>query len=125
MSGLTLAELQGLIVADEDSAYTPKQWLDRAQHEADLAVLAERRGKKEDMFVAYSRCYKAFMMAQTHSDYAAMKKADPNFGLRIKAFKEVSSTVERTDWQTSDAYLSRAKDLKEVLKQRDVEKGVG
>lgn len=86
---MTLAELSALVAADEDSAYSPKQWFDRAQREADLAVLAERRGKREEMFVAYSRCCKAYMMVQTHKDYSATKKADPNFGGRIKAFKEV------------------------------------
>lgn len=95
LSSLTVSELQSLIGADDTHSYSPKQWLDRAQHEADLAVLAERRGKKEDMFVAYSRCVNAYMNVLTHRDYGAVKKGDAAWAGRVKAFKEVRIVIGR------------------------------
>lgn len=68
---------------------TPKEWFDRAKHEADLAVLAERKGKKEEVFVAYTRCCTAYANVKMHPDYKEAKK-DTHWAGRVKDFQQVS-----------------------------------
>lgn len=69
---------------------TPKEWFDRARHEADLAVIAERKGRKEEVFVAYSRCCGAYANVKMHSDFKEVKKADAHWAGRVKDFQDVS-----------------------------------
>ncbi|KAK8850408.1 hypothetical protein IAR55_004326 [Kwoniella newhampshirensis] len=113
LSTLPLSSLQAL-ANDLDSplSRSPKEWFDRARHETDLAVLAERKGKKEDMFVAYTRALSCYTNCKMHPDFGDAKKKDPHWGGRVKEFKE-----------TYDVFLTKAKDIKEQLKLRDVEKG--
>lgn len=85
-----MGELQQMAAYDEDMLQlTPRQWFDRTLHEADLAVLAERRGKREEMFVAYMRCCSAYMNAKMHPQSAAERKSDAHWAQRLKGFKEV------------------------------------
>lgn len=97
---------------------TPREWFDRAKHEADLAVLAERKGKKEEVFVAYSRCCTAYANVKLHPDFKEAKKGDAHWTQRVKDFQEVRRVLIELI-QTYDAYIAKAKEIKEVLRQRE------
>ena len=117
-----LGEMEGV------TDLTPKAWFERARHEADLAVLAERKNKKEEMFLAYSRACQAYGNAKMHPEFGTVKSADSSWAGRVKDFKPVSCALEviRSDLlteQTYDAFLHKAKELKEDLKKRPVETG--
>ncbi|RSH85154.1 ubiquitin-specific protease doa4 [Saitozyma podzolica] len=115
LSSLTLSQIQTL--ANDSEGITdrsPRDWFERARHEADLAVLAERKGKKEEMFLAYTRACAAYANAKMHPDFAGAKRADAHWANRVKDFKE-----------TYDIYLHKAKDIKESLKTRDIERADG
>jgi ubiquitin carboxyl-terminal hydrolase 8 len=53
-------------------------------------VLAERKGEKEEMFLAYTRACAAYANAKMHPDFAGAKRADAHWANRVKDFKEVS-----------------------------------
>ncbi|WWD20590.1 hypothetical protein CI109_105066 [Kwoniella shandongensis] len=113
LSNLPLSELQSLAnELDSPLSRSPKEWFDRARHETDLAILAERKGKKEDMFVAYTRALACYTHCRMHPDFGDMKKKDQHWATRVKEFKE-----------TYDVFLTKAKEIKEQLKLRDVEQG--
>jgi hypothetical protein len=91
LSSLTLSQIQTL--ANDSEGITdrsPRDWFERARHEADLAVLAERKGEKEEMFLAYTRACAAYANAKMHPDFAGAKRADAHWANRVKDFKEVS-----------------------------------
>jgi ubiquitin carboxyl-terminal hydrolase 8 len=91
LSSLTLSQIQTL--ANDPEGITdrsPRDWFERARHEADLAVLAERKGKKEEMFLAYTRACAAYANVKMHPDFAGAKRADAHWANRVKDFKEVS-----------------------------------
>ncbi|KAK6906785.1 hypothetical protein I203_100772 [Kwoniella mangroviensis CBS 8507] len=111
LSSLPFSELQTLASYNEDmESRSPKEWFDRAKYEADLAILAERSGKKEEMFLAYTRSCQAYTYAKMHSKTRDLRKTDPHWSERIKDFRE-----------TYDVFLVKAKEMKEQLKKRDVE----
>ncbi|EIW69824.1 hypothetical protein TREMEDRAFT_30214 [Tremella mesenterica DSM 1558] len=97
---------------DPPTDRSPKDWFERARHEADLAVIAERKGRKEEMFLAYTRAAACYTHARLHPDYSKVKSEDSSWAQRIKDFKP-----------TYDAFVSKAKEIKEILKQRPVERG--
>nr|XP_019051247.1 hypothetical protein I302_01696 [Kwoniella bestiolae CBS 10118]OCF30177.1 hypothetical protein I302_01696 [Kwoniella bestiolae CBS 10118] len=111
LSTLLFSDLQSLASYNEDmESRSPKEWFDRARHEADLAILAERGGKKEEMFLAYTRSCQAYSFVKMHPKSRDLKKADPHWSERVKDFRE-----------TYDVFLVKAKEIKEQLKKRDVE----
>jgi ubiquitin carboxyl-terminal hydrolase 8 len=128
LSSLPLAQLQALINADNEGVTdrTPKDWFERAVRESELSVLAARKQRKEEMFLCYTKACQFYMNARMHPDFASVKKTDANWAQRVKDFKEVSTRVEKpssdADQQTHEAYLGKAKELKEALKKRDVER---
>lgn len=69
---------------------TPRGWLERARHEADKAVLAERKGNKEEMFITYTRACQSYVHCKMHPNYPEEKKKDAAWAARFKDFKEVS-----------------------------------
>lgn len=101
LTSLPLAQLVLLASYEEDiSQLSPRAWFDRTQHESNLAVLAERRGKKEEMFVAYTKCCTAYSNARMHPTYAQERKGDAHWAGRVKSFKEVSWLRQRgVEWQ--------------------------
>ncbi|ORY35841.1 hypothetical protein BCR39DRAFT_512474 [Naematelia encephala] len=113
LSTLSLSQLQAM--ANDMDALTdraPRDWFERACYETDRAVIAERNRKKEDMFLAYTRAAQCYVNCRMHPSYAAEKKKDPQWGNRVKEFKE-----------TYEAFLAKAKEVKDALKAREVEKG--
>lgn len=69
-------------------ARSPKEWFERAKHEADLALIAERKGKKEEMFLAYTKACSCYVNCKLHPDFKSTK-SDTHLATRIKDFKEV------------------------------------
>ncbi|WRT70548.1 uncharacterized protein IL334_007546 [Kwoniella shivajii] len=111
LSSLPFSDLQGMASYNEPmESRSPKEWFDRAKHEADLAVLAERSGKKEEMFLAYTRSCQAYSYCKMHPSNKDLRKTDPHWTERVKDFKE-----------TYEIFLGKAKEMKEQLKKRDVE----
>nr|XP_018259897.1 uncharacterized protein I303_07969 [Kwoniella dejecticola CBS 10117]OBR82055.1 hypothetical protein I303_07969 [Kwoniella dejecticola CBS 10117] len=109
LTSMPLVDLQSMAQYSEDIAsYSPKEWFQRAVHEADLAVMAERSKKKEEMFLAYTRSCQAYNNCRMHPASKDLKKSDPHWHERVKDFKE-----------TYDAFLNKGKDIKEQLKKRD------
>jgi hypothetical protein len=92
LSSLTFAQLQPLINANNETVddRTPKDWFERAVRESELSVLAARKQRKEEMFLCYTKACQYYMNARMHPDFGAVKKSDPNWGTRVKDFKEVS-----------------------------------
>lgn len=91
LSSLPLSHIQTLATYSEQIPdFTPKEWFDRARHEVDLAIIAERKNKKEEMFIAYSKAFTCWFNTRSHPDFGEVKKADPVWGNRVKDFKEVS-----------------------------------
>ncbi|OCF30719.1 hypothetical protein I316_07605 [Kwoniella heveanensis BCC8398] len=112
LNTLSFSSLQALANEQQDiQSQTPKAWFMRATHEVDLAVIAERTKKKEETFLAYTRACQAYVNAKMHPQFSEEKKSDPQWAQRVKEFKPSYET-----------YLVKAKDLKEDLKRRDVEK---
>lgn len=98
LSSLTLPELIAQAGFPESiTDRTPKEWFDRARHEADLAVLAERKGKKEEVFVAYTRCCNAYTNVKMHPDFKEVRKGDAHWTQRVKDFSEVSYFGDRAE----------------------------
>jgi ubiquitin carboxyl-terminal hydrolase 8 len=96
MSSLPLSALQALANdIGPVNAHTPREWFERARMEADKAILAERRDKKEEMFVAYVRAIGSYTNLRAHEAWNDERKRDPAWGERVKAFKEVSGVVFR------------------------------
>lgn len=94
LSSLPVSGLVSLATFPESlTDRTPKEWFDRARHEADLAVLAERKGKKEEMFVAYSKCCTAYANVKMHPDIKDVRKGDAHWAQRVKDFSEVSQDL--------------------------------
>nr|XP_019008054.1 uncharacterized protein I206_07222 [Kwoniella pini CBS 10737]OCF46835.1 hypothetical protein I206_07222 [Kwoniella pini CBS 10737] len=111
LTSVPLTDLQSMASYDEDiQSRSPKEWFDRAKHEADLAILAERSNRKEEMFLAYTRSCQAYSYCKMHPGLKDLKKSDSHWNERVKDFKE-----------TYEAFLGKAKDIKEQLKKRDVE----
>jgi ubiquitin carboxyl-terminal hydrolase 8 len=69
---------------------SPKDWFERALRESELAILAERKQRKEDMFLCYTKACHFYTNTKMHPDFAAVRKSDPNWGTRVKDFREVS-----------------------------------
>ncbi|WVF68021.1 hypothetical protein IAT40_002783 [Kwoniella sp. CBS 6097] len=112
LNTLPFASLQALANENQDiTSQSPKAWFMRATHEVDLAVIAERAKKKEETFLAYTRACQAYVNAKMHPSFSEEKKADPQWAQRVKDFKP-----------SYDTYLVKAKELKEELRRRDVEK---
>ncbi|WVQ95581.1 hypothetical protein IAU59_002678 [Kwoniella sp. CBS 9459] len=112
LNTLPFPSLQALANEQQDiQSQSPKAWFMRATHEVDLAVIAERAKKKEETFLAYTRACQAYVNAKMHPQFSEEKKLDPQWAQRVKEFKPSYET-----------YLVKAKDLKEELKRRDVEK---
>lgn len=90
LSSLPFTSIQSLASYPEPlTAFTPKAWFDRARHEADLAIIAERKNKKEEMFIAYTKACQCYANAKLHPDSADVRKSDPVWANRLKDFKEV------------------------------------
>ena len=68
----------------------PRDWFERARYEAEKAVLAERKGNKEEMFITYTRACQCYVHCRMHPGYPEEKKKDPAWAARFKDFKEVS-----------------------------------
>lgn len=75
---------------DPITDHTARQWFEIARYEAEKAILAERRNKKEEMFVQYVRTCQAYSNCKMHPGYSEEKKKDSSLGHRVKDFKEVS-----------------------------------
>jgi len=102
LSHLTLSQLQQLANEnDSPGSHPPKVWFEKARHEADKAVLAERVGKQEDMWVAYVRACQSYTNVKNHPSYLEERKKDAAWAGRVKDFKEVSVV-------TLSAYISPA-----------------
>lgn len=91
-SSHTLAQLQGLLGIENESTTdrSPKDWFERALRESELAILAERKQRKEDMFLCYTKACHYYVNTKMHPDFSAVRKGDPNWGTRVKDFREVS-----------------------------------
>jgi ubiquitin carboxyl-terminal hydrolase 8 len=131
LSSLPLSQLQALINVENESLTdrTPKDWFERAVRESELSVLAARKQRKEEMFLCYTKACQFYMNARMHPDFGSTKKGDANWAQRVKDFKEVSDRVSISESdemklikQTHEAYLGKAKELKEALKKRDIER---
>jgi hypothetical protein len=86
----TLTGLQARANDIEDILdHSPRQWFEKARHEADKAVLAERSGKAEDMFVAYVRTCTTYSRVKLHPNWKEEKSRDPQLAARVKDFMEV------------------------------------
>ena len=87
----TLAQLQSLLGIENESTTdrSPKDWFERALRESELAILAERKQRKEDMFLCYTKACHFYVNTKMHPDFAAVRKGDPNWGTRVKDFREV------------------------------------
>jgi len=91
MTGLPLSELQVLINdLSSPESLSPREWFERARLEADKAILAERRDKKEEMYVAYVRACLCYTNCKAHSGIIEERKKNTVWGERVKGFKEVS-----------------------------------
>jgi len=91
LSHLPFSQLQQLANdLDTPGSHPPKVWFEKARHEADKAVLAERVGKQEEMFVAYVRACQSYTNVKNHPSYAEERKKDMAWAGRVKDFKEVS-----------------------------------
>ena len=91
LSSLPLSTLQAMTNHMESiTERSPRDWFERARYEAEKAVLAERKGNKEEMFLTYTRACQCYMYCRTHPDYAEEKRKDPAWAMRFKDFKEVS-----------------------------------
>jgi ubiquitin carboxyl-terminal hydrolase 8 len=91
LSSLPFSQIQQLATYPEHiTDFSPKEWFDRARHETDLAIIAERKNKKEEMFIAYSKAFSCYYNAKVHPEFGEVKKSDPVWGNRVKDFKEVS-----------------------------------
>lgn len=138
LSSLPFAQLQAILNSENEGITdrSPKEWFERALRESELAILAERKQRKEEMFLCYTKACHYYVNAKMHPDFASVKRGDANWATRVKDFKEVSiarswawSCEGKGDrmWadkrvQTYEAYLNKAKELKEVLRRRDVER---
>lgn len=76
---------------------TPRDWFERARYEAEKAILAERKGHKEEMFVTYTRACQCYAHTRMHPDFWEEKRKDPAWAGRVKDFKEVGE-VTRVTW---------------------------
>jgi ubiquitin carboxyl-terminal hydrolase 8 len=74
---------------------SPKDWFERARYEVDKAVLAERKGNEEEMFVTYTRVCQCYVHCKGHPGLPEQKRKDPAWSVRFKDFKEVSRNVWR------------------------------
>jgi ubiquitin carboxyl-terminal hydrolase 8 len=91
MSHLPFSQLQQLANdLEPPGSHPPKVWFEKARHEADKAILAERVGKQEEMFVAYVRACQSYTNVKNHPNYAEERKKDMAWAGRVKDFKEVS-----------------------------------
>lgn len=77
---------------DSVTGRSPRDWFERARYEAEKAVLAERKGNKEEMFLTYTRACQCYVNCRTHPDYAEEKRKDAAWAARFKEFKEVRRT---------------------------------
>lgn len=95
LSSLTFSQLQGMLNADNESVTdrTPKDWFERALRESELAILAERKNKKEEMFLCYTKACSFYANVRMHPEFSSVKKGDPNWATRVKDFKDVSHRV--------------------------------
>jgi len=92
----TLTGLQARANDIEDILdHSPRQWFEKARHEADKAVLAERSGKPEDMFVAYVRTCTTYSRVKLHPAWKEEKGRDPQLAARVKDFMEVRRATSR------------------------------
>jgi ubiquitin carboxyl-terminal hydrolase 8 len=96
LSSLTFAQLQLLINANNEAVddRTPKDWFERAVRESELSVLAARKQRKEEMFLCYTKACQYYTNARMHPDFGMVKKSDPNWGVRVKDFKEVGIGIQ-------------------------------
>ena len=110
--------------------HSPRGWFERARHEADKAVLAERRGKKEEMFLTYARACQSYSNTKMHPAYGDERKKDPSWAARVKDFREVGGVgwstavrggIDAAGVQTYEAFLGKAKETKDLLKSRPIE----
>lgn len=93
LSSVSLAGLQAMANdLDPITDHTARQWFEIARYEAEKAILAERRNKKEEMFVQYVRTCQAYSNCKMHPGYSEEKKKDSSLGHRVKDFKEVCRT---------------------------------
>lgn len=91
LSSLPLSALKGMANDMESmTERTPRVWFERARYEAEKAVLAERKGNKEEMFLTYTRACQCYAHARMHPDFGEEKRKDPAWAARFKDFKEVS-----------------------------------
>jgi ubiquitin carboxyl-terminal hydrolase 8 len=130
LHNVPLAKLQEL--ANESGpveSLSPKAWFEKARFEAEKAIMAERFNKPEELFVAYLRAIQYYTKTRSHLDFNEVKKKDPAWASRVKDFKEVrsratfdsSGRLVLTD-KTYEAFLGKAKALKEKLRERQVER---
>jgi ubiquitin carboxyl-terminal hydrolase 8 len=100
---------------------TPREWFDRALRQVDLAHIAERKSKKEEMYIAYTKLCACYANCRMHPKFGAMKKEDSATAGRVKEFKDVSgiSVVDRADRQTYEESLRKAQQLREELRKRE------
>jgi ubiquitin carboxyl-terminal hydrolase 8 len=123
LSTLPLSQIQAL--ANDSESITdrpPRDWFERARHEADLAVIAERKGKKEEMFLAYTRACAAYMNVKMHPDFGVAKKGDAHWAGRVKDFKEVSA-IPNVEWVSHRDRPAHLVDLRGVSAQSEGPQG--
>ncbi|KAL7422668.1 ubiquitin-specific protease doa4 [Cryptotrichosporon argae] len=89
------------------SAHTPPDWFSLALSSADAARAAERAADKDAMFVQYSRSAGAYVRMKQHEAFPTVKLRDPAWAARVAELGK-----------TQSLYISRAKELKEQLKQQ-------
>lgn len=94
LSSIPFSQLQAMLNADNESVTdrTPKDWFERALRESELAILAERKNKREEMFLCYTKACSFYTSARMHPDFAGVKKGDANWAARVKDFKDVRNT---------------------------------
>lgn len=93
LTNLPFAAIQALANDLEPTErLAPKEWFERAKYEADKALIAERKGKKEEMWLAYTKSCACYTNCKSHPAFKDVK-SDPHLAVRIKDFKDVGQNV--------------------------------
>lgn len=112
-TALTLAQLRDKAKLDANpNDYSSRSWLQNAQQTAEQAKQDDAEGLYEQAFVRYLKACQFFQAFLDHKEYAKIKAEGSK---NVAWFPYMEFSQKRAE------YLSRARALSDVLKQRPVE----